>query len=272
MRGGLAALAWIAAALLLSNCGSDGARTKQDIVRIGIAAEPYPPFAVRSAGEWVGFEIDLYRAVCEAEGLRCEPVEIPWDNIIPALVDRRIDVIWSSMSITEEREAVIDFTDMYYDTIHVLIGAASDPTRPSVEDPGSLAGKTIGVQEATIFADFVTKEFGDVAKVRLYSTLNEALSALESGEVDCPSLEAFIDGPDVDGERLFPEGIFEALLGETALHGHLTALEAETRAVVTGTRLLPLDALAGLLAGPRSGAAADALAIAGSAARRLQRV
>lgn len=191
MRRGLAALAWIAAALLLSSCGSDGARTKQDIVRIGIAAEPYPPFAVRYAGEWVGFEIDLYRAVCEAEGLRCEPVEIPWDDIIPALVDRRIDVIWSSMSITEEREAVIDFTDMYYDTINVLIGAASDPTRPSVQDPASLAGKTIGVQEATIFADFVTKEFGNVAKVRLYSTLNDALSALESGEVDYVCESAF---------------------------------------------------------------------------------
>ena len=67
MRKGQAVLAWIAAALLLSSCNS---RTK-DIVRIGIAAEPYPPFASRVAGEWVGFEIDLYRAVCEAEGLRC---------------------------------------------------------------------------------------------------------------------------------------------------------------------------------------------------------
>jgi polar amino acid transport system substrate-binding protein len=180
MQGWRTALAWIATALLLSSCQS----TKQDVVRIGVAAEPYPPFAIPASGEWTGFEIDLYRAVCEAEKLRCELVEVPWDEIIPALMDRRIDVIWSSMSITDEREAVIDFTEVYYDINNVLIGAASDPTRPSIQDPASLAGKSIGVQESTIFAAFVTEKFGSVADVRMYSTLDDALSALRSGEVD----------------------------------------------------------------------------------------
>jgi polar amino acid transport system substrate-binding protein len=199
MRRVQAALAWIAAALLLSSC----APTTTDIVRVGVAAEPYPPFTSRSRGEWVGFEIDLYRAVCEAEGLRCEPVEISWDDIIPALVDKRIDVIWSSMSITDEREAVIDFTDMYYDTTNVLIGATSDPTRPSVQDPASLAGKTIGVQELTIFAVFVTKKFGDVAEVRLYSTLDNALSALKGGEVDYVSESAISLTPFLNANPAF---------------------------------------------------------------------
>jgi len=194
MRNGQAVLAWIAAALLLSSCGSDGARTK-DIVRIGIAAEQYPPFASRVAGEWVGFEIDLYQAVCNAEGLRCELVEVPWDNIIPALMDKRIDVIWSSMSITEERDAVIDFTDMYYDSTYVLIGAASDLTRPSVQDPSSLAGKTIGVQTSTISADFVTERFGNVAEVRLYDRFEDALNALESGKIDYVSDGAYAVAP-----------------------------------------------------------------------------
>jgi polar amino acid transport system substrate-binding protein len=204
MRRGQTVLAWLAAALLLSGCGSDGARTKaQDIVRIGIAAEPYPPFAMRSAGEWVGFEIDLYRAVCEAEGLRCEPVAVPWDNIIPALMDKRIDVIWSSMSITDERDAVIDFTDVYYDTTNVLIGVAFDPTRPSVEDPGSLAGKMIGVQEVTTYAAFVTQKFGSVAKVRQYSTLDDALSALKSGEIDYVSESVLSLAPFLDANPAF---------------------------------------------------------------------
>jgi polar amino acid transport system substrate-binding protein len=191
MRKEQAALAWIAAALLMSSC----APTTTDIVRVGIAAEPYPPFTSRSKGEWVGFEIDLYRAVCEAEGLRCEPVEVPWDDIIPALMDRRIDVIWSSMSITEEREAVIDFTEMYYDTNYVLIGAASDPTRPSLQDPGSLADKIIGVQAATISAAFVTEKFGAVAKVRIYDRLADALSDLEGGKIDYVSDGAYAVAP-----------------------------------------------------------------------------
>jgi polar amino acid transport system substrate-binding protein len=191
VRKGQAALAWIAAAWLLSSC----APTTTDIVRVGIAAEPYPPFTSRSKGEWVGFEIDLYRAVCEAEGLRCEPVEVPWDDIIPALMDRRIDVIWSSMSITEEREAVIDFTEMYYDTNYVLIGAASDPARPSLQDRGSLTGKIIGVQEATISADFATEKFGNEAKIRMYATLDGALSALKNGKIDYVSDGAYAVAP-----------------------------------------------------------------------------
>ena len=77
---------------------------------------------------------------------------------------------------------------------------------------------------------------------------------------------------DVDREDLLAEGVLEALLREAALHRHLTALEAEARAVVAGAGLLALDALARLLAGARARTAADALAVAGRALRALQRV
>src|SRR5689334_21359088 len=73
-------------------------------VHCGVAAEPYPPFSSKDAnGKWVGFEMDLMNAVCEAEKMNCELVETAWDGIIPALTEKKIDVIWSSMSRTEER-------------------------------------------------------------------------------------------------------------------------------------------------------------------------
>ena len=118
-------------------------------------------------------------------------------------MDRRIDVIWSSMSITKERDAVIDFTGMYYDTNYVMIGTASDPARPSIQDPGSLAGKIIGVQEATISADFVTERFGDVAEVRFYARLADALSALEGGTIDYVSDGAYAVAPFLNGNPSF---------------------------------------------------------------------
>ncbi len=67
--------------------------------------------------------MDLYKAVCEDQKLNCQLVEVAWDGIIPALQEKKIDVIWSSMSITDERKKVIDFTDMYYDSSNTLIGA-----------------------------------------------------------------------------------------------------------------------------------------------------
>ena len=99
----------------------------QDTVRFGIAAEPYPPFTSKDAsGKWVGFEVDLMDAVCAEMKAKCEIVEVAWDGIIPALQANKFDVIWSSMSITDKRKEVIDFTDRYYKTPAVMVGAKAD--------------------------------------------------------------------------------------------------------------------------------------------------
>ena len=92
-------------------------------IKFGVAAEPYPPYSSKDAsGKWVGWEIDLMDAVCKQMNEKCELVEVAWDGIIPALTSKQIDVIWSSMSITDERKKTIDFTKMYYDTPTVIIG------------------------------------------------------------------------------------------------------------------------------------------------------
>src|ERR1700710_678143 len=83
----------------------------------GISAEPYAPFSYKSpAGVWEGFEPDLARALCEQMKAQCKISEIAWDGIIPALLAHKIDVIFTSMSITAEREKTVAFTIPYYDT------------------------------------------------------------------------------------------------------------------------------------------------------------
>jgi len=154
-------------------------------VRFGVAAEPYPPFSSKDAsGTWVGFEMDLMKAVCETEKMNCELVEVAWDGIIPALTEKKIDVIWSSMSITEERKKVIDFTNMYYDSANTMIGLAADDTKIDMNAPDSMKGKVIGVQTSTIHANFIEKYFGSAAEVKLYDTLDNALADLAAGRLD----------------------------------------------------------------------------------------
>jgi polar amino acid transport system substrate-binding protein len=54
-------------------------------LKIGVAAEPYPPFTAKDAsGKWVGWEIDLVDALCAEMKEKCEIVETAWDGIIPA--------------------------------------------------------------------------------------------------------------------------------------------------------------------------------------------
>ncbi len=75
-----------------------------ETVKVGIAAEPYPPFAASdAAGNWQGWEIDMIGAICTAAKLECEISPVSWDGIIPALTSRKIDMIMASMSITPER-------------------------------------------------------------------------------------------------------------------------------------------------------------------------
>ena len=151
-------------------------------IKFGVAAEPYPPFSSKDAsGTWVGWEIDLMNALCAEIKEECKLVEVAWDGIIPALTSKQIDVIFSSMSITDERKKTISFSDMYYDTPTVIIGAKTGDLDIK---PEHLAGKTIGVQTATIHEKYVQKYFGAGSTVKAYATQDEANNDLAAGRLD----------------------------------------------------------------------------------------
>ena len=102
-------------------------------VKIGIAAEAYPPFAEKSAdGNWVGWEIEIINAVCAAMNEECEIVPVAWDGIIPALLAKKMDVIMASMSITAEREKTIMFSDKYYNTPAVIVAVRLPPSKSAL--------------------------------------------------------------------------------------------------------------------------------------------
>jgi len=165
-------------------------------VKVGIAAEAYPPFASPdAAGNWEGWEIDFINAVCAKAALDCAITPVAWDGIIPSLTSGQIDVIMASMSITEERKQTIDFSDKYYNTptgIAVAKGSGITAT------PEGLAGKIIGVQGSTIHEVYVQKYFAaGAAEVKVYNTQDEANQDLAAGRIDATqadsiTLDAFL--------------------------------------------------------------------------------
>ena len=127
-------LAAIAAIGLSLTAGVAAAET----VRVGIAAEPYPPFTEPDAnGNWKGWEIDFMNAVCAEAKLDCVVTPVAWDGIIPALTSNKIDAIIGSMSITEERMKTIDFSDKYYNTPSVIAAAKGSGITPDA-DPANV--------------------------------------------------------------------------------------------------------------------------------------
>ena len=166
-------------------------------LKIGVAAEPYPPFtSPDAAGNWVGWEVDFMVAICKQAELDCVITPTAWDGIIPALTSGQIDVIMSSMSITAERAKTIDFSDKYYNTPAMVMVAADSAITP---DAAGLTGKIVGVQISTTHEAYTQKYFGPVAsEVKIYQTQDEANQDLAAGRVDAVmadsiALQAFLD-------------------------------------------------------------------------------
>ncbi|MDR6754891.1 polar amino acid transport system substrate-binding protein [Mycoplana sp. BE70] len=174
------ALKTLALAAVVGLAGITGAAAAA--LKVGVAAEPYPPFtAPDAAGKWEGWEVDFMNAVCAEAKLECVLTPVAWDGIIPALTSGKIDMIMSSMSITAERQKTIDFSDKYYNTPTGVIGpkgVAFDAT------PESLAGKTIGVQVATIHQAYANHYFGATSTLKEYQTQDEANNDLAAGRLD----------------------------------------------------------------------------------------
>jgi polar amino acid transport system substrate-binding protein len=147
----------------------------------GIAAEPYAPFSYKTpSGKWEGFEPDLARALCEEMKAKCKIAEIAWDGIIPALLAHKIDVIFTSMSITAERKKTVAFTIPYYDTPTAVTAPKAEGLDVS---KGGLDGKIIGTQIGTIFVNWLQKYYPKNT-VKTYETQEEVNADLASGRID----------------------------------------------------------------------------------------
>lgn len=175
------------AAAVIGVAGMGVAMAEQ--IKVGLAAEPYPPFASPDAnGKWEGWEVEIADALCKQAKLDCVITPVAWDGIIPALTTKKIDVIIASMSITPERLKTIDFSDKYYNTPTGLIGPKTEKFEPT---PEGLKGKTIGVQTATIHQDYVNKYFVPAgATVKEYQTQDEANADLAAGRLDAVQADA----------------------------------------------------------------------------------
>lgn len=186
-----------AAAVLALAALPASAETKK--VRIGTEGA-YAPFNfIDSNGELQGFDVDIAKALCASANFECEFVVQDWDGIIPGLLAEKYDAIIASMSITEERKEVVDFTGKYYNTpakfvakkgsgITILAsgdeaGSVSDMDAVELNADG-LKGKIVGVQSATTHENFLNDNMADIVEIRVYGTQEEANLDLVAGRVD----------------------------------------------------------------------------------------
>jgi lysine-arginine-ornithine-binding protein len=174
----------IALGLILA---STAARAEDPPLKMGVEGA-YPPFnAVDAAGKVEGFDVDIGEAICNRLNRTCEWVVVQWDGLIPALQAEKIDVLMSSMTITEERKQQVLFSKPYYFSYGMMIANKGSGLGFSSD---GLKGHDVGVQAATTHEHWLRDKFGDAIKLHGYPSSDEMFLDFQNGRLDAVFAEA----------------------------------------------------------------------------------
>ena len=132
-------------------------------------------------GKPTGFDVDIANALCEQLKRKCVFVEQVWDSMIPGLQARKYDIIVSSMSITDERRKVVDFSDRYYKTPSAIVVKKGT----EYTGPASLKGKSIGVLKGSTQEKWAMGELKPAGvNVVPYEAQDQVYLDIRSGRLD----------------------------------------------------------------------------------------
>ena len=149
---------------------------ERGVLRIAMSGQ-YPPFNfVNEQNEVVGFDPAIGTEIAKRMGLEVEIITTAWDGIIGGLLANKYDAVVGSMSITEERDKVIDFVGPYYNTKRAIFTkAGSDVT--TLEQLNSVK---VGVTLGETHEEWAREQGYDI---NTYKGLPELLLELDNGEI-----------------------------------------------------------------------------------------
>lgn len=166
---------------------------------------PYEPFEYEEDGEVVGLDIAIAQEVATDLGVELSTIVVPFEGIQSGedLQAGNCDVVASGITITDEREEKMDFSDPYFDADQGLLVAAGSGLA-SAED---LAGLKVGVQGATTGESWAAEQGLETVQ---FEDLGLQVEALRSGQIDAAINDIAVLGPfvgdDLEIGTTFPTG------------------------------------------------------------------
>ena len=140
----------------------------------------FPPYEMTTdAGDFEGIDIETAQAIADKLGLELQIDDMDFDAALLSVQQGKADIVMAGVTVTDERKAVMDFSDSYATGIQSIIV----PEGSDIASPDDLAGKKIGTQRGTTGYIYCSDDFGD-ENVVAYDDGLTAIQALNNGQVD----------------------------------------------------------------------------------------
>ena len=202
-RSFLAAAAVSVAALAMTACGGSASSAASSVASSAASSETassaaaelttvetgkltmatnatFPPYEMTTdSGELEGIDVDTAKAIAEKLGLELQIDDMDFDAALLSVQQGKADMVMAGVTVTDERKAVMDFSDSYATGIQSIIV----PNDSDIASPDDLAGKKIGTQRGTTGYIYCSDDFGEDSVVAYDSGLT-AVQALNNGQVD----------------------------------------------------------------------------------------
>jgi polar amino acid transport system substrate-binding protein len=157
----------------------------------------YPPAEFKEGSEYVGFDVEIAGAVASSMGVEVDFVDTGFDGIIAAVRGDKCDAVIAAMTVTPEREEVLEFAEYGRLGYGLMVPKGNPEGLRTVED---LSGHTVAVQLGSTQKDFLEEESAKLEQagrepieIQTFPKDTDAASALQAGRVDA----YFADGAPV---------------------------------------------------------------------------
>ncbi|HAF48050.1 MAG TPA: amino acid ABC transporter substrate-binding protein [Anaerolineaceae bacterium] len=180
-------------AIALVGCASPEADSVLDKIQeagtmvVGTSAD-YPPYEyVDESGNFAGFDIELMTEIAKRMNVELEWTDMPFDSLIAAVQEGKIDLSISCFNYSEERDEKVDFSDAYYTSEDAFLVA--EDFAGTITNAEDVANFKIGVQSGTVQDEWVTTELIEAglmeeSNLSRYERVDQAAMDLQAGRIE----------------------------------------------------------------------------------------
>jgi len=140
-------------------------------LRVGIEGTCVPFVITKAESQYEGFDVDLIESIAKKAGYdEVTYVNMPFDALLPSVLTEQVDVAISGITITKDRNEIVDFVGPYYDAgLNALMPISQ---KEKIKDVANLEGRTVCVKQGTTCSDYA----GTIKDVKLLGFESEQQS------------------------------------------------------------------------------------------------